>query len=318
MVSAVGQAASTGGAADRFRHAERTLWTAYGLEPTERTIDLSEPGVRLRVQETGPETGSGDPVLFIGGSAGTGAYWAPLIRELPGRRAIVLDRPGWGLSSPIDYRRTDYGKVAAKIIRGVLDELGIDRVDVVGQSIGNLWGLHAARIVPNRIGALVLLGGSPNPEVPLPKFIKLLRSPIGAIMVRAPMKPGMLHKQLEALGHAATLARGGMRDFVAWRLDFQRHTPSMRHERAMVQAITAGDGFRPGVHLDDAALADVAQPTLMLFGTADPTGNQELWRRYVERLPDGRLELVADGGHNLLWDDPVGVGGTVRHFLDAA
>lgn len=315
MVSAGEQSASTGSsAADRFRHAERALWTAYGLEPTERWVELPEPRVRLRVQEIG----SGDPVLFIGGSAGTGAYWAPLIRELPGRRAIVLDRPGWGLSSPIDYRRTDYGKIAAKIIRGVLDELGIDRGDVVGQSIGNLWGLHAARTHRDRIGALVLLGGSPNPEVPLPKFIKLLRSPIGSIMVRAPMKPGMLHKQLEALGHGATLARGGMRDFVAWRLNLQRNTPSMRHERAMVQAITEGDGFRPGVHLDSGELATIEQPTLMVFGTRDPTGSPEVWRRFVDRLPDGDLELVPDAGHNVFWDDRSGVGGVVRQFLDRA
>ena len=314
MVSAVGETTSAGSsAADRFRRAERALWTAYGLEPTERTVELSEPRVRLRVQETG----SGDPVLFIGGSAGTGAYWAPMIRELPGRRAIVLDRPGWGLSSPIDYRGGQFGEVAAKIIRGTLDALGIDRVDVVGQSIGGIWALHAARIDGDRIRALVLLGGMPNPEVPLPRFIKLLRSPVGAVMVRAPMRPSMLQKQLEGLGHAATLARGGMHDFVAWRLDFQRHTPSMRHERAMVRAITTGNGFRPGVHLADDALARIAKPILMLFGTADPAGNPDLWRRYVERLPDGRLELVPDAGHNVFWDDPGGVGSTVRQFLDA-
>ena len=128
------------GAADRFRHAERALWTAYGIETSERFVELQEPSVRVRVQETG----TGDPVVFIGGSAGTGAYWAPLIRQLPGRRAIVLDRPGWGLSSPIDYRGRDIGDVAATIIRGVLDELGLDRVDIVGQSIGGIWALHAA------------------------------------------------------------------------------------------------------------------------------------------------------------------------------
>ena len=313
MVSADQQTtAPAASAPDRFRHAERALWTAYGLEPSERFFELQEPRVRVRVQETG----TGDPVVFIGGSAGTGAYWAPLIRELPGRRAIVLDRPGWGLSTPIDYRGANLGDVAATTIRGVIDELGLDRVDVVGQSIGGIWALHAARADGNRIGALVLPGGMPNPEVPLPAFIKLLRSPIGAVMVRAPMRPAMLRKQLEALGHGTTLGRGGMQDFMAWRLDFQRDTPSMRHERAMVQAITTRDGFRHGVHLDAGALADIAQPTLMVFGTADPAGASEIWRRYVERLPDGRLELVEDAGHNVFWDDPGGVGGTMRRFLE--
>ena len=276
-------------------------------------MELAEPRVRLRIQEVG----SGDPVLFIGGSAGTGAYWAPLIRELPGRRSIVLDRPGWGLSQAIDYRGMDYGGIAARITRGVLDELKVDRADLAGQSIGGIWALHAARQHPERIGRLLLIGGMPNPEVPLPKFIKLLRSPIGALMVRAPMSPKMLHKQLEALGHGATLARGGMQDFVAWRLAFQRNTPSMRHERAMVQAITTPDGFRPGVHLDADALAAISQATLMLFGTADPTGGVEVWRRFVDRLPHAELELVNDAGHNLIWDDPERTGRMVRRFLDA-
>lgn len=32
---------------------------------------------------------------------------APLVRELPGYRCILLDRPGCGLSSPVDWRKHD-------------------------------------------------------------------------------------------------------------------------------------------------------------------------------------------------------------------
>ena len=202
------------------------------------------------------------------------------------------------------------------IIRGVLDELGLDRVDIVGQSIGGIWALHAARADGNRIGALVLLGGMPNPEVPLPAFIKLLRSPIGAIMVRAPMRPGMLHKQLEALGHGAdpcARRHAGLHGLeTGLPAPHAVDAPRARHG--------AGDHdrgwFSPRCPPRRGALADLAQPTLMVFGTADPAGTSELWRRYVERLPDGRLELVADAGHNVFWDDPGGVGGTVRRFLE--
>ena len=81
MVSADPQTtAPAAGAAYRFRHAERALWTAYGIETSERFVELQEPRVRVRVQETG----TGDPVVFVGGSAGTGAYWAPLIPSSPG------------------------------------------------------------------------------------------------------------------------------------------------------------------------------------------------------------------------------------------
>ena len=125
----------------RYRQAERDLWHAYGLEPIERSVEVSLPRatVRLRVLEVG----AGEPALFIPGTGGTGPYWAPLIRELPGIRCVMIDRPGWGLSSPFDYRDLDYGEVAATILSGALDALGLDRVDVVGASIGDLWALAA-------------------------------------------------------------------------------------------------------------------------------------------------------------------------------
>ena len=53
---------------ERYRRAERALWEHYGLAPTERFIDLESPRVRLRVLEVG----SGEPVLFVPGTAGTG------------------------------------------------------------------------------------------------------------------------------------------------------------------------------------------------------------------------------------------------------
>ena len=103
----------------RYRQAEQDLWHAYGLEPIERFVEVSLPRavVRLRVLEIG----AGEPAVFIPGTGGTGPYWAPLIRELPGIRCVMIDRPGWGLSSPLDYRDRDYGETAAAILGGALD-----------------------------------------------------------------------------------------------------------------------------------------------------------------------------------------------------
>ena len=132
----------------RYRQAEQDLWHAYGLEPIERFVEVSLPGavVRLRVLEIG----AGEPAVFIPGTGGTGPYWAPLIRELPGIRCVMIDRPGWGLSSPLDYRDRDYGETAAAILGGALDALGLDRVDVVGASIGASVGPAPG---PTRTGA---------------------------------------------------------------------------------------------------------------------------------------------------------------------
>jgi 2-hydroxy-6-oxonona-2,4-dienedioate hydrolase len=301
----------SGAAVERYRIAERTLWASYGLEPVERWIELSNPRMRIRILEIG----AGDPVLFIPGTGGTGPYWAPLVRELQGHRCIMIDRPGWGLSSPIDYTADAYRSLVVRILSGVLDALELDRVDVVGASIGAIWALRLAQAEPSRVGRVVLIGGSPNREVEIPTFIKLLRSPIGAVLVRVPMKAGMLRKQLVALGHGAAVDRGAMEDFIAWRLAFQRDTDSMRHERDMVKAITGPRGFKPGVTFDEGELNEMDRPTLMVFGTADPTGTADIWRRFIAGLPNGELRLINDAGHTPWWDAPSEVAGHVRPFL---
>jgi 2-hydroxy-6-oxonona-2,4-dienedioate hydrolase len=299
--------------AQRFRDADQQLWRRCGLEPTERWVAIDAPRTTLRVLEIG----AGSPTVFIGGTAGTGAFWAPLIRELGSRRALIVDRPGWGLSPGIDFRGLDFGVTTADMIVRVLDAVGVDRAQLVGASIGGHWAVHTATRFPDRVDRLVLIGGMPHPEVPLPTFIKVLRSPLGALLVRAPAREGMLRSQLAALGHGDALARGDLDDFIAWRLEFQRSTRSMHHERSMVRAITAGDGFRPGVIPDETARSAVAQPVLVVFGTADPTGSVEIWRRYADGFPNGSFVAVERAGHAPFWDDPAGVGSQVRSFLDA-
>jgi 2-hydroxy-6-oxonona-2,4-dienedioate hydrolase len=90
----------------------------------------------------------------------------------------------------------------------------------------------------------------------------------------------------------------------------------MRNEREMVRALVSGRAFRSGLTFQDAELAGIEQPTLYMYGTADPVGTVDVWRRVVGLLPRGELRLV-DGGHVPWLDDPSQVSGHVRHFLGA-
>ena len=135
---------ASGARTERYRRAERAFWDHHGLAPAERFVKVGSPPVRLRVQELG----SGPPVLFVHGTGGPGAYFAPLLAELQGLRCLVLDRPGWGLSAPVDYSGRPYRTVVAELLRQTLDALGIDRACLVGGSIGNLWALRLAQAHP--------------------------------------------------------------------------------------------------------------------------------------------------------------------------
>ena len=261
------------------------------------------------------EAGSGPPILFIPGTGGTGPYWAPLIRELTGFRCLMIDRPGWGFSSPTKWQASTYGMTAGNIQRGVLDHFGVKQADLIGASVGNLWAFRLAQHEPSRVGRVVMLGG--GLAVPVPRFIRLLASPIGAVMVRLPTPPRALRSQLEAIGHGRSVAEGRMDGFIAWRTALARDTRSLRAERAMVQALIQGSGFRPGVIPTDAESAAVRHPVRMLFGSDDPAGSVDLWRRFTGRLPNGELEVLDGAGHMPWWDDAKAVGRSVRAFLAA-
>ena len=58
-----------------YRKAEKTLWDAVGVTPTETFVTMPRLGVKVRVQEIG----EGEPVLFVHGGPNAGSTWAPMI-----------------------------------------------------------------------------------------------------------------------------------------------------------------------------------------------------------------------------------------------
>jgi 2-hydroxy-6-oxonona-2,4-dienedioate hydrolase len=302
--------------AERYHRAETALWEHHGLRPTVRFIQLEKPRVRLRVVEFG----TGAPVLMVHGTVGSGS-WPSLIEAMgPGYRFIVLDRPGWAGSEPLDFSTHPYRTVAADILRGVLEALAIERAVVLGGSIGDVWALSLAQFHPERVLKVVLLGAGPMvTEAKRPSFIRLIASPIGALIVRLPVSAERARSILRDSGHGPSLDAGRIPDaFVDWRVSLSNDTRSMRHERDMVRSLVRGDGWTPGFLFDDADLGAIEAPALMVYGTADQVGDSRVWRRVMGAMPRGRLEMIDGAGHMPWFDDPRRVASLVHGFLAEA
>ena len=298
----------------RYRAAERALWERYALEPREQSVRLDRPAIRLRVLEVG----AGDPVLFVPGSAGTGPNWAPLVRELPDRRCLLLDPPNSGLSSPLDYAARPYGEAIAAVLEALVERLELERVDLVGSSLGNVSALRFAAAHPGRVGRVVLLGTGPLlPESGVPTILRVIASPLGSVITRLPAGRRASRGFLRQIGHGPSLAAGRIPEaLIDWRVAFDRDTDTLRRERDMVRALVSWrTGLRPGLAFEEAELAAIPHPTLLLFGTGDPTGTRELCRRAADLLPRGELELLEGAGHMPWLDAPRSVAERVERFL---
>lgn len=297
---------------EHYLEAERRLWDLYALAPTERFVHLALPHARLRVLEMG----TGRPVLYLHGTIGPGG-WASLVGRLPSHRALVLDRPGWGLSDAVDLPPTGMRPFVGDLLARMLDGSGLDRVDLVGGSIGNIWALSLAERHPERVGRVVLLGGGPLVDpVPVPTMIRAIASPVGAVIVRLKIDRARLESMLRASGHAASLAAGRIPDaFFDWRRAAHNDTAAMRYERALVRRVVRRSGWRPGVTFDNDALGGIGAPVLHVYGTSDPTGDVDTWRRFATALPNGTVHIIDGAGHMPWFDDPGRVAALVGDFL---
>jgi pimeloyl-ACP methyl ester carboxylesterase len=105
--------------------------------------------------------GEGEPLLLLHGRGGAGALFAPLFAALAAqRRVITLDLPGWGLSDkpPFTGRNTrDALGVWTGGALALLDALDLEKVDLLGHSMGGLTALQLALDSPERVNNLILV-----------------------------------------------------------------------------------------------------------------------------------------------------------------
>jgi pimeloyl-ACP methyl ester carboxylesterase len=105
--------------------------------------------------------GHGPAVLLLHGFGDTGDMWAPLAAALAKNRTIIVpDLRGMGLSAHPDTGYTK--KNQALDIAGVLDQLKIEKADLVTHDIGNMVGYALVAQFPARITRWVVM------DAPLP------------------------------------------------------------------------------------------------------------------------------------------------------
>ncbi len=68
---------------------------------------------------------------------------------------MAPDRPGQGLSDPIDLPRDRYRETAVAWLDRLLDALDLDAAAVLGHSGGAVWALWYALAHPDRVKQLV-------------------------------------------------------------------------------------------------------------------------------------------------------------------
>jgi 4,5:9,10-diseco-3-hydroxy-5,9,17-trioxoandrosta-1(10),2-diene-4-oate hydrolase len=163
---------------------------AVSFDATSRFADAG--GMRLHYHEAGPastgEAAAGTPVVMLHGGGPGASAWSNFGRNVPvfaGHfRTLLVDQPGFGRSAKPPVAG-NYFTFSADALAGLLDELGIDRVHLIGNSLGGGTAVRFALNYPDRAGRLVLMapGGlslnvfSPDPTEGIKRLSRFAAAP---------------------------------------------------------------------------------------------------------------------------------------------
>jgi len=259
------------------------------------------------------DRGEGPAVLFIHGLTGSHRNWTHLLNAMEAdHRVVAPDLWGHGASAkPMG----DYSLGAhAGTMRDLLDELGIDRVTLVGHSLGGGIAMQLYYLFPERVERLVLVAsGGLGRSVSL-----LLRAATvpGAGWVLPVIASSWVRGQGEAVGkvmgrvgwHPSPDVTEIWRGFTSLG-DADTRRAFLATTRSVIdpggQTVTARDNIALGFDL----------PTLVVWGTRDrmiPAWHATLAEKVI---PGCRVELFEGAGHFPHLDEPERFAKLISDFM---
>ncbi len=216
--------------------------------------------------------GDGPPLVFVHGLAGSTNWWRRNTRTLSKSfKVYLIDLPGFGRSK----LPCTLDEVIASL-PAWLDRMGLERVFLVGHSMGGYVSLHLAATRPERVARLALLDSVGVP-------------------INAPLHQ-MARRMLAGIRYSSptffpTIVHDGLRTGLPRLL-------RLAQEILTVDARTM--------------MSKVEAPTLVLWGTNDTVLPPALGVEMASRIPRATLEWIPRAGHNAMADHPALVN---RHLV---
>ena len=261
------------------------------------------------------EAGQGAPVVFLHGSGTSALSTLSLLDHLEGVRLIALDRPGYGLSDPVDVPRRRFREAAVEFLDETVDELGLESFALAGGSMGGTWALWYALARPERVRRLALLGSAPLlPGTRAPAPLRVMAAPVAGDLLPRLVKPSakMVVRMMSSMGEGDTIARHP--DLIDAMVAAGRDPIASATDLAELRAILTPLGFRRSLRVQPSELQDLTVPTLLIWGDHDPVGTVDVAQAVASLIPDAQLDGVA-AGHAVWLADPKRISGLLCAFV---
>jgi pimeloyl-ACP methyl ester carboxylesterase len=254
-----------------------------------QTLKLNDHQCTIRYHDM---PGTGVPLLFIHGLGCSASCDYPAIADHPSlanRRRILVDLLGYGFSDrPEDfgYRTTDH----ARILITLINELGLETLDVYGHSMGGSIAIEVAQQLQQRVRHLVL--SEPNLDGGGGEFSKVIAA--------------IDEATYRASGHQTVIEKATPFDNGTWSASMRVAASYAVHRSAssLVHGVTPSWRER---------LYQLPMPKVVIFGELS------LPHPDFEGLPKNGVQtaLLKDAGHAMAWEQPAGLAELIARYSAA-
>ncbi len=258
------------------------------------------------------EMGEGDPLVFIHGLSGSWQNWLENVPHFAARhRVIAMDLPGFG-SSEMPREKITISRYAA-CVDALLDQLGIERASIVGNSMGGFIGAELAIEFSTRVEKLVLVSaaGITTQELHNDRALRILRlAEIGLAY-----GSGLVAKHADLMARRPGLRKAGL-------LMVAAHPANLPGPLVTEQVSGAGKpGFMDalealGTYPLEDRLERIECSTLVVWGDRDRLVPVRDADRFVRAIGEHARKLVyADTGHVAMLERPARFNADLDAFL---
>lgn len=267
----------------------------YSESATSRFARIEDQGVGLNIHYH--DCGAGDEVVVMLHGSGPGASgWSNFSRNLEplvqaGYRVVLMDCPGWSKSDTIICSESR-SALNARVLKGLLNQLGISRVHLIGNSMGGHSVVAFVLAYPQCADRLVLMGGGTggvSPFVPMPtEGIKLLQK-----VYREPTQEN-LQQMMDIFVYDPSDLTPAL---IAGRLEniLQRRD----HLENFIKSLAVNPRQFPDVSM---RLGEITAPTLVIWGRNDRFVPMDTGLRLVAAIPNSELHVFNNCGHWVQWE----------------